>query len=84
MSIRVGDKFYIAPSGVQKERIKFDEIFVLDESQNIIEHPRAVNNKLKISECTPLFFNAYNMRNAGACLHSHSQNCVLITLLCDK
>jgi len=25
--------------------------------------------KLKLSECTPLFMNAYNIRNAGAVMH---------------
>jgi methylthioribulose-1-phosphate dehydratase len=35
----------------------------------------------KESQCTPLFFNAYNMRNAGAVIHTHSQNAVMITLL---
>jgi len=34
-----------------------------------------------MSQCTPLFFNVYNLRNAGACIHTHSQNAVMITLL---
>jgi len=33
------------------------------------------------SACTPLFYNAYTMRNSGACIHTHSQNAVMITLL---
>ena len=33
------------------------------------------------SQCTPLFFNAYNLRNAGACIHTHSQHAVMATLL---
>lgn len=35
---------------------------------------------LKISQCTPLFNLAYNHRNAGAVIHSHSQNAVMATL----
>jgi methylthioribulose-1-phosphate dehydratase len=31
-----------------------------------------------------LFFNAYDLRNAGACIHTHSQNAVLVTLLYDQ
>ncbi|GMG02602.1 unnamed protein product [[Candida] boidinii] len=27
---------------------------------------------------------AYTMRNAGACIHTHSQNAVMVTLLFDK
>ena len=37
--------------------------------------------KLKLSECTPLFMNAYNMRDAGAVMHSHSQNVVLASMI---
>lgn len=84
ISIKMGDKYYVAPSGVQKERIRPDEIFILNAEQQIVEEPRTTEKKLKMSECTPLFFNAYRMRNAGACLHTHSQNCVLISLLCER
>lgn len=84
ISIKMGDKFYVAPSGVLKERIQPSEIFVLDEKQAIVEEPRNKEKVFKMSECTPLFFNAYTMRNAGACLHTHSKNCVLISLLCEK
>ena len=35
----------------------------------------------KKSQCTPLFMNAYLMRNAGAVIHTHSKNCVLATLI---
>lgn len=33
------------------------------------------------SACTPLFYNAYTMRNAGACVHTHSQNALMVTLV---
>ena len=36
---------------------------------------------LRVSECMPLFYNAYRMRHAGAVLHSHSRHAVLATLL---
>ena len=39
------------------------------------------NPNLRCSECTPLFLQSYNLRNAGAVLHSHSLNAVLITNL---
>lgn len=57
-------------------------MFVYDTSGN--EKERPANKSLKASQCTPLFFNAYNMRGAGAVIHTHSQNAVLVTLLYDK
>jgi methylthioribulose-1-phosphate dehydratase len=86
MSIRDGDLVYVAPSGVQKERVQPDDIFVLNrEDGAVIELPKSeAAAKLKQSECTPLFFNAYRLRNAGACLHTHSQSAVLATMLFDK
>jgi len=80
--MKVGSEFYVAPSGVQKERIKPEDIFVLDSCQKVTHAAEDVS--LKISECTPLFFNAYSMREAGAVMHSHSQNAMLVTLLYKK
>jgi methylthioribulose-1-phosphate dehydratase len=34
-----------------------------------------------MSQCTPLFMNAYLMRNAGAVIHTHSKHAVMATLL---
>ncbi|CAG8610448.1 11258_t:CDS:2, partial [Paraglomus brasilianum] len=78
ISIRNGDNVYIAPSGVQKERISPKDLFVLTLSTqcNLRSPP-----SLKPSACTPLFFNAYTLRQAGACIHTHSQNAVMVTLL---
>lgn len=69
---------YIAPSGVQKERMESHQLFVMNL------HDRALLRKplvLNPSACTPLFYNAYTMRDAGACIHTHSQNAVMATLL---
>ncbi|KAK3819521.1 MAG: methylthioribulose-1-phosphate dehydratase [Benniella sp.] len=78
ISIRKDDHVYIAPSGVQKERMQPEDIFVLElASRNILRKPLV----LKPSACTPLFYNAYTMRDAGACIHTHSQHAVMITLL---
>ncbi|KAJ3218437.1 hypothetical protein HK099_005075 [Clydaea vesicula] len=79
MTIRQHDHYYIAPSGVQKERMQPSDLFILNKNQEIISLPH--NKSLKMSQCTPLFFNAYNLRNCGACIHTHSQNAVLATLL---
>lgn len=80
ISIKLGDEIYIAPSGVQKERIQPEDMFVQDiEEENISCPPEY--KKLKKSECTPLFMNAYVMRGAGAVIHSHSKSAVLATLI---
>ncbi|MCB9549655.1 MAG: methylthioribulose 1-phosphate dehydratase [Myxococcales bacterium] len=79
ISVRDGDRIYIAPSGVQKERIGTADLFVVDMEGAIIQRP--ANPKLGISACTPLFLNAYRLRGAGAVLHSHSINAMLATLI---
>ncbi|ESO02301.1 hypothetical protein HELRODRAFT_66255, partial [Helobdella robusta] len=79
ISIKHEDKIYIAPSAVQKECIQPDDLFVQDINGVDLELPK--NKNLRKSQCTPLFMNAYLMRNAGAVIHSHSIPAVLCTLL---
>ncbi|KAI8321580.1 putative methylthioribulose-1-phosphate dehydratase [Martensiomyces pterosporus] len=82
ISIRDGENVYVAPSGVQKERIKPADLFVLAlGTRQVLRSPQP---PIKPSACTPLFYNAYTMRGAGACIHTHSQNAVLVTMLYDK
>lgn len=69
---------YIAPSGVQKERMEPHHLFVMTLADRTLLRQPPV---LKPSACTPLFYNAYTMRDAGACIHTHSQNAVMATLL---
>lgn len=64
ISIKLDDKIYIAPSGVQKERLVPNDLFVQDMSGNDLELPPP-EKKLKKSQCTPLFMCAYKFRNAG-------------------
>ncbi|GFN98750.1 methylthioribulose-1-phosphate dehydratase [Plakobranchus ocellatus] len=80
MSIKHGDEIFISPSGVQKERIKHDDMFVQTINNEDLCIPVAKKN-LKKSQCTPLFMKAYTMRNAGAVIHSHSKAAVMATLL---
>ncbi|XP_051171230.1 probable methylthioribulose-1-phosphate dehydratase isoform X1 [Leptopilina boulardi] len=80
ISIRHEEKIYIAPSGVQKERMNPDEIFVQNIEGNDLELPPS-EKKLKKSQCTPLFMCAYKLRNAGAVIHTHSKFAVMVTLL---
>lgn len=81
------DKVFIAPSGVQKERIEPTHIFVLPFPQpdpsphadRVFLRRPALN--LKESACTPLFWNSFDLRDAGSCIHTHSQHAVMATLL---
>ncbi|KAG0006372.1 hypothetical protein BGZ80_000797 [Entomortierella chlamydospora] len=78
ISIRKDQHVYIAPSGVQKERMQPEDLFVLElANRHVLRRPLV----FKPSACTPLFYNAYTMREAGACIHTHSQHAVMATLL---
>lgn len=79
ISIRGAEGIYMAPSGVQKERMRPEDIYLLDPAD--LDDARVLcppaDGSLKISECRPLFYNAYRTRDAGAVLHSHSLWAVL-------
>ncbi|KAF8349510.1 Methylthioribulose-1-phosphate dehydratase [Amanita rubescens] len=83
--IRLNDKVYIAPSGVQKERIEPSHIFVLPYPQPSPTADRVFLRRptldLKESACTPLFWSSFDLRDAGSCIHTHSQHAVMATLL---
>lgn len=93
-SLREGARIYIAPSGVPKEAIAPSEIFVTDRqgvvldagtpSRTAVSPLACPNTHLKISACTPLFLQAYLLRDAGAVLHSHSHNACLVSLLYSR
>ena len=81
ISIREGDAIYMAPSGVQKERIQPEDVFVLDLEGQVLERPE--DARLKLTECSPLFFHAFRARDAGAVLHSHSLDALMATIHFD-
>lgn len=65
-SIRKGPHIFIAPSGVQKELMQPENIFVLDyATRSYLRKPPV----LKPSACTPLFMAAFD-RGAGCCIQS--------------
>ena len=118
-----GDLIVMAPSGVQKERMRPSDMFVLDAAGAVVAEPEArppPYKPPKLSECSPLFMavrdrlyfvccescfilggetrvfaqatnthtpattknnKAYELRGAGAVLHSHSLSAVLATML---
>lgn len=81
ISMKKDDKIYLAPSGVQKERMQPEDLFVVNfaDGRELQTPPPA--KQFTASQCTPLFFNAFRMRDAGACIHTHSQHAVMATLL---
>ncbi len=81
ISLKEGGRIYMAPSGVQKERLVPEDIFVLNEEGGIVEEP---GHGAQLSQCAPLFMHAYKLRNAGAVLHSHSIHALLVTKLFKK
>lgn len=81
ISIKDGKIIYVAPSGVQKERLEPEDLFQLNLKGEIVTPPN--DSTLKCSQCTPLFMLAYKMRGAGAVMHSHSKHAVLATLITE-
>lgn len=79
ISLREGDAIYMAPSGVQKERIRPEDIFVLNLDGEVLERPE--DPSLKLTACAPLFFAAMRQRDAGAVLHSHGVEAVMASML---
>ena len=58
MSIKTDDFIVMAPSGVQKERMIPDDMYVLDKQGNVLVDPvprPAPYKPPKLSECSPLF-----------------------------
>ena len=77
--IRSGDQVVIAPSAVQKERMRPEQMFTMALDGSIVTHPD--DPGLRPSECSSLFFKAITLRDAGAVIHSHSLHAVMATLL---
>ena len=80
-SLREGDRIYVAPSGVPKERITPEQVFVVDLEGRVLV-PGA--GSMKVSACTPLFLHAYRLRGAGAVLHSHSLNACVASVVSGR
>ncbi len=82
ISVREGARIFVAPSGVQKERLRPEDLFVLDEAGQLVEAP--ADRSLRLSACAPLFLHAYRRRGAGSVIHSHGMFAMLATLLFER
>jgi methylthioribulose-1-phosphate dehydratase len=87
ISIAAADRsvVYVAPSGVQKERVEPADIFTLDARCDTVLHRPAASG-LRASECTPLFAQAYRYaeQEPQAVIHSHALEAVMCTRLFDR
>ncbi|KAL5738051.1 hypothetical protein ACOSP7_030812 [Xanthoceras sorbifolium] len=74
----------MSPSGVQKERMEPEDMYVLSGNGSILSSPSPKpypHKPPKCSDCAPLFIKAYEMRDAGAVIHSHGMESCLVTML---
>ncbi len=79
ISLRLDEeRILVAPSGVQKERLREDDLFLVDLTGHVLHGPG--RSTLRPSACTPLFLEAYRRRGAGAVIHSHSLHAFEATL----
>jgi methylthioribulose-1-phosphate dehydratase len=76
ISLRVPGGFLMAPSGVAKELVRPEDVFELDETFRVT-NAHGLSEKLKLTECAPLFQAIYERCGAGAVIHSHSVRMVL-------
>jgi methylthioribulose-1-phosphate dehydratase len=79
ISLRLGERVFMAASGVQKEALDHAAIFELDRQGAVVSGPPE-DSGYRVSACRPLFLEAMNSRDAGAVIHSHSMNAMLATL----
>ncbi|KAK9688892.1 hypothetical protein RND81_09G019200 [Saponaria officinalis] len=74
----------MSPSGVQKERMMPEDMYVLSSDGSVVFTPTQKpypHKPPKCSDCGPLFMKAYQMRDAGAVIHSHGMESCLVTML---
>lgn len=76
--MRAGNRIVMAPSGVPKERLAPQDMFELDLNGEVVRPP--ADESLRLSACAPLFLHAFNKRNAGAVIHTHSINAMMSTM----
>lgn len=74
----------MSPSGVQKERMTDEDMYVLSPNGSVLWEPLPKpwpHKPPKCSDCGPLFLKAYEIRNAGVVIHSHGMESCLATMI---
>lgn len=69
-------RLLLAPTGVHKERVRPDDLFVVDTGTGAVLEP-AADPRLRPSECGDIFRAIIRERGAGAVVHSHALSAVL-------
>ncbi|KAK3118705.1 hypothetical protein QOZ80_9BG0704740 [Eleusine coracana subsp. coracana] len=84
-AVPLADRLIVmSPSGVQKERMVAEDMYVMSADGKVLSAPVAKpwpNKPPKCSDCAPLFMKAYLMRGAGAVIHSHGIETCIATML---
>lgn len=70
-----GGAMLMAPSGVHKERVAPDDLFVVDRQGAVVQAP--VRPGLRLTECQTIFSALAERRGAGSVMHSHALSAVL-------
>lgn len=65
----------MAPTGVHKERVTADDLFLVDRAAAVLRHPSTPG--LRLTECSTIFCAIANQRKAGSVMHSHALSAVL-------
>ncbi|GAB4849498.1 hypothetical protein Ancab_004292 [Ancistrocladus abbreviatus] len=74
----------MSPSGVQKERMLPEDMYILSPDGAILSSPSQKpypHKPPKCSDCAPLFMKAFQMRNAGSVIHSHGMESCIVTMI---
>lgn len=79
ISVRVGDKYILAPSGVEKEKLEVDDFFEYD-----LDFGCSHNSNHKLTECFPIFKAIYEKRGAFGVLHSHAIDVVMSSIIANE
>ncbi|CAO2141666.1 unnamed protein product [Urochloa humidicola] len=84
-AVPLADRLIVmSPSGVQKERMVAEDMYVMAADGKVLSAPTAKpwpNKPPKCTDCAPLFMKAYLMRGAGAVIHSHGMETCIATML---
>ena len=80
-----GDRIVMAPSGVQKERMRPEDMFVLDGEGNVVHTPEARPPSYKapkLSECAPLFMSVSEWVPGRMVVHAAAAEKVMYCAVC--
>lgn len=78
VSVRMGDRVAISPSGVEYQDMTAADVVVTDLEGNIVD------GNLKPSSELPLHLSVYAATDAGAITHNHAPASTAMGLLCDE